>query len=494
MNIHIYRQYDNRWRWLPYPNGGYYLNGSGCGACAVLHCIIEMDKYKNWTPADIQPYMKQFAIRGSGTSWAGIQKALTHYGLQNVANIPTMPQLWRELEKGNRVGVLLFGNTKGPDGTVWTTGGHYIAFTGYRVKNGKHQLYLKDSGGRKHDGWYSYEKSMRGDIRQVWVGTIPAGAEATTIAALAKTSNSKLTVDGKGGKATVKAMQRYFGTTVDGVITGQKKDNRKYYSALTSVKFGKGGSTCIKKLQRWVGASKDGVLGSNTIKKWQKKLAALGYYKGSIDGKFGASSMKAWQRFLNDNWGQKAVMPAALPATPTPTPTPATTPVVSNSNRDKLIVKARELSWARGTKASKFAWKGGSATPAFKTALSKAYPKKSGWSSAPKKGCSCDVAIGTLVRAAGVDKKYPRGRSEQRKYKSDKFVRIVKKNARPIDYLQPGDIGFYDKTSGGKKGHTFFYADGGIYEAANKSKYFHFNSSTAKLKKRYKKIIILRAK
>ena len=296
MNIHIYRQADSRWARLPYPGRGYTFGPNGCGACAVLHCIIEMNKYKNWTPKDIQPYMKQFATYGSGTTWAGIQKALVHYGLKDVTNVPTMPQLWRELAKGDRVGVLLFGSTHGPDGTVWTAGGHYIAFTGYRIKNGQHQLYLKDSGGRKHDGWYSYEKSMRGDVRQVWVGRLPKGSEVTGTPTTSKTTvNGKLTVDGIGGAATVKAMQKFFNVSQDGIISGQNKNYSKYYPALKSVKYGSGGSACVKKMQKWLNIKQDGIWGASTSKALQKKLGL------KQDGIFGAASMKAWQKYLNKN-------------------------------------------------------------------------------------------------------------------------------------------------------------------------------------------------
>lgn len=324
MNSHIYRQYDNRWRWLPYPSGGYYLNGSGCGCVAVTHCIIEMDKYKNWTPAKVQPYMRQFAIRGNGTKWAGIQKSLEHYGLKNVANVPTMAKLWKILEKGNYVGVLLFGNTKGPDGTVWTTGGHYIAFTGYRVKNGQHQLYLKDSGGRKHDGWYSYEKSMRGDVRQVWVGQVPTTAKATTtittttkVAAAATTTatSGKLTVDGVGGAGTVKALQKYLKVTQDGKITGQNKSLNKYYPSLTAVSYGSGGCATVKALQKWVGATADGVWGQDTSKKLQKKLGV------TADGIFGTGSMKALQKFLNSQTEEKKEETKTTTTTPAKTET-----------------------------------------------------------------------------------------------------------------------------------------------------------------------------
>ena len=102
-----------------------------------------------------------------------------------------------------------------------------------------------------------------------------------------------LVVDGIGGANTVRAMQKYFGTPQDGVISGQNKALKKCYPSLTAVEYSNGGSVCIKKLQKWVGTTQDGVLGEKTIKAWQKKLGV------SADGIFGANSMKAWQTYLN---------------------------------------------------------------------------------------------------------------------------------------------------------------------------------------------------
>ena len=119
----------------------------------------------------------------------------------------------------------------------------------------------------------------------------------------ATTPDGKLVVDGVGGAATVKEMQRYFGTTQDGVLSGQNKSLKKYYPALIAVEYGKGGSPCIKNLQRWLGVSQDGVIGQNTVKAWQKKLGV------TADGIFGTNSMKAWQKFLNDNKDKKAEYP-----------------------------------------------------------------------------------------------------------------------------------------------------------------------------------------
>lgn len=114
----------------------------------------------------------------------------------------------------------------------------------------------------------------------------------------------KLSIDGAGGACTVRAMQRFFGTPMDGVISGQNKEWSKYYPALKAVEFGPGGSVCVKKLQKWVGTAQDGVIGPATIKAWQKKLGV------SADGDFGVNSMKAWQKYLNEH--EKAVYPSVV--------------------------------------------------------------------------------------------------------------------------------------------------------------------------------------
>lgn len=107
--------------------------------------------------------------------------------------------------------------------------------------------------------------------------------------------NGKLICDGVGGTATVKEMQRFFGTGQDGIISGQNKAQSKYYPALIAVKYASGGSPCIRNLQRWVGTTQDGVLGINTVKAWQKKIGV------TADGIFGTNSMKVWQKYLNEH-------------------------------------------------------------------------------------------------------------------------------------------------------------------------------------------------
>lgn len=167
MRKKVFSQLDTRWCKLPYPSKPYNIGTSGCGCCSVTHVIIETEKYKNYTPKNVQPYMKQYAVPAQGTRWVGITKSLEHYGLKTI-NHSTMSDLFNTLNKRKKkMGILLFRKgTKG--GITWTTAGHYIAFTDYKVKNSKHYFYMKDSGGRKHTGWYCYENTMAGLIVQCW--------------------------------------------------------------------------------------------------------------------------------------------------------------------------------------------------------------------------------------------------------------------------------------------------------------------------------------
>ena len=118
-----------------------------------------------------------------------------------------------------------------------------------------------------------------------------------------------LVVDGIGGEATVMAMQRFFGTPVDGIISGQIKGLHRYYPSLTAVSYIGAPSTCIKALQKWVGVPDDGYLGADTTKAWQAKLGV------KDDGIFGPDSMRAWQKYLNDH--QEPEPPKPEPPKPT---------------------------------------------------------------------------------------------------------------------------------------------------------------------------------
>lgn len=244
MNSKIYRQYDSRWGSKPYPTSRSSFAGNGCGCVSVTHLLMETDKYKNITPETIRPYMCRYAVSGKGTLWNGIPDSLKHYGFGSYVHLgqsDPMSKAWAELNKGDRIGIILFSAGYGGSGSkkvYWTGGGHYIAFTDYKVKNGRHYMYMKDSGPRCHDGWYSYEESMRGRVSQMWifkkpdlkvgslpVGTIKKGDKGADVKAWQKFLKSHgyplQTTGGTFGKLTVKntkAFQKKYELTVDGVV------------------------------------------------------------------------------------------------------------------------------------------------------------------------------------------------------------------------------------------------------------------------------------
>jgi hypothetical protein len=147
-----------------------------------------MDKYKGQTPKTIQPYCKQFAApNGDGTYFSGIPTMMKHYGMTDVKELQTMNQLWKELEKGNRVAILLMGNRKGGNkGVHWTGSAHFICAVDYYYgsKTKKHMLYVKDSNSTSdlRNGWMSYEDNIRGDCSRVWSGKLPDTPQSKMLA------------------------------------------------------------------------------------------------------------------------------------------------------------------------------------------------------------------------------------------------------------------------------------------------------------------------
>ena len=85
--------------------------------------------------------------------------------------------------------------------------------------------------------------------------------------------NPRLSVDGKLGPATYKALQRHVGVTADG-------------------KFG---PATKRAMQRWLKVTADGIVGRNTVKALQRKVGA------TPDGIWGSGTTKALQRYLNKN-------------------------------------------------------------------------------------------------------------------------------------------------------------------------------------------------
>lgn len=86
-------------------------------------------------------------------------------------------------------------------------------------------------------------------------------------------------IDGKAGVSTWKALQRYLKTPVDGEVSNQSYKPEELGNGITQGwdYDGRGakGSTMVKALQKWVGVKADGIWGEKTTEALQRKLNAV---------------------------------------------------------------------------------------------------------------------------------------------------------------------------------------------------------------------------
>ena len=274
----------------------------------------------------------------------------------------------------------------------------------------------------------------------------------TTPVTVPATTKKKLTVSGVGNKTTIKAMQKFFGTIQDGVISGQVESQSKYYPSIKSVSYGKGGSACIKKLQKWLGVSQDGILGKGTTKAWQKKLGV------TADGIFGANSMKAWQKYLNEH------------DTPTyPKTTTTTKTNVSASKRSRISTVAKSYC---GSKTKP--------TTAYKSAAKSVYGNGN--------NTNCHRFVGTVLAKCGYPK-LPIGGKTATAWKN--ILAYFNKYATLVKTAKEDDIVIWWK--GGIHYHIFAVVGGGKKaEAAHNKSYPHLAKYNPSAK--YKKVWIYRMK
>lgn len=328
-NKTIFRQADSRWGSLPYPTSSYKFAGNGCGCCAVTHCAIELENFKNYTPANVRKYMVQFATKGNGTLWNGITKGLENYGFNvHWRQADTMADIWKVLAKSLKKGVILFGSSKG--GTTkktWTLGGHYIAFLDWKYEGGDYWFYLKDSGGRKNDGWFSYRQHMAGDVRNVWICT------------------------------SLKGGYKFIGSSTTPTTTPSTPTNTvtKYatYSGAFPTKTIKQGSkgtqvTRWQKYLQWMGYNikADGKFGGITRNKTIAAQKKFGFIGKAVDGIVGSKTIAKAKAYKKAYKVKVAVTPTST--TPKPPATPSTT-------SDKLPKKCIDVSYWQG-KISQANW------------------------------------------------------------------------------------------------------------------------------------------
>ena len=243
----VFKQFSPPWGTKPYPSAPSTVASSGCGLCSVTHLAIEQSAKADYTPSTLYSYMKQYAVLGHGTEWVGIDNGMKHIDLTDVKRVGDLEAMYQEMAKGNRVAVFLFNGNISPNGVQWTGGGHYCAAVAYRV--GKyHYFYMKDSGGRNHDGWYSYERSMKGCIKMMWVGRLPA--EAITLPERGYFQYGDKSPD-------IKKIQKFL--KAQGLYKGRCGGN---YKRLTR--------KAVKKFQAEHGLAIDGLFGAECLKMYNK--------------------------------------------------------------------------------------------------------------------------------------------------------------------------------------------------------------------------------
>lgn len=451
MNSTIWKQTDSRWAAKPYPIAKRStVGGCGCGLLACTHIAMEQERYKNWTPENLRPWMvsKGFAEVGNGTKWEGITQTLKHIGHTNVVRIYSDPmsEAWKELNKGNRIGILLFNSHYAPNKTRWSSSGHYIAFTGYKVKDGKHYFYTKDSGGRNHSGWYTYENSMRGCISKVWI-VERVGKQTNGSAVVADTSAVKA--------SSYKPSTAYKGSLPTSVVKkGSKGSSAKAVQTFLNWCIGAGLAT-------------DGIAGAKTvaaIKVYQKT------YGLTVDGIFGSGSKAKAQSIIKQY-------------------APKSTPSVG-SKASQISAKAVEYAWPKGTAESKYKKKGGSPTSAFKSAWKKYFPKDS-------INTGCHSYVNLVLKSCGY-KGFP-------SYKWSDILSYLRKNFTELkvnysqSQLRAGDIRVHKNSSGGY--HIWVIVDigGKLYraeanQAGSNPRYAHINTSNSGNTKKHKGDWLFRAK
>ena len=254
---YTFKQYDSRWGRKNY-NGSSTMAAAGCGPTACACDIYAIDK--KITPWVTAKYMKAhgYAVYNNGTAWSGIPACLKNFKMLDVSEQSTMTKAFDKMKKGYLAVMLFRGGTRG--GVTWTLGGHYLAATDYKIQNGKHYLYMRDPGGRDHDGWYCYEDKMKGLVAAIWTCTFDRNAP--------KIKKKKTNYSGS------------FPTTPVGKNTGTSTNIKKWQKFLSwwdeneyfdiDGEFGSDTKEMTIKFQKKYNLKQDGLAGPKTIAKAQE--------------------------------------------------------------------------------------------------------------------------------------------------------------------------------------------------------------------------------
>lgn len=171
-----FAQYDSRWAKLGYKTApNYIMQRNGCGPTSCSDVIASHPNHRDYMPTDARVWMIShgYATNGHGTVHAGIPAILKAHGF-SVKYQSKMSDVFQEMSKGKRRAIFLMNNRKAPNGTIWTSNGHFVACSGYKYDGKDHWFYICDPGGRRHDGWFRYSSSMKGCIVKVWTCYVPS--------------------------------------------------------------------------------------------------------------------------------------------------------------------------------------------------------------------------------------------------------------------------------------------------------------------------------
>lgn len=274
-----YKQYNYPW----FPYAAESIASAGCGPTSCSDLLdIDPTKTAQWLTDNGYAYPYQ------GTAYEGISACLTAFGAEGqtialnqdgIADNAAM-KAWRKAIQGGQCGVLLMHKVTS---SYWTNGGHYIAIVAY--SNGKYLVY--DPASEVRTGWHPW-----GDFSENVSGLYLCNK---------RWDGDRIAEDSYWGPATTKKAQKVFGTTVDGTISNQNADMKKFLPNCQeqSWKFVapsklQNGSQLIKAIQTKLGIPADGFCGMQTIKTLQKFLGV------SVDGYFGGKSVLAFQKWLNN--------------------------------------------------------------------------------------------------------------------------------------------------------------------------------------------------
>src|SRR5699024_2186231 len=115
------------------------------------------------------------------------------------------------------------------------------------------------------------EKAVKSAQRKHGLSVDGIAGKATYSALKGYNTKHSVDIDGKFGKGTVRAVQKALGVTADGVFSNQNRNSvtRSFYSGIS---YGKGSSPAVKALQKKVGVKQDGLLGPATVRGLQRYL------------------------------------------------------------------------------------------------------------------------------------------------------------------------------------------------------------------------------